>query len=148
MAMWTRNLRSVRTLSCAAIGALIFGGAAALWAGVPGGGTSAFGLTHTPLGQATLDALYPRSGNPNFYPEQLTEGLELWSPARLWLFDTAEPDLRVDVTDGFARKLEALAHHESQQAAGGGLIEAARAVAARVGNSETPAESFKELKLR
>jgi LmbE family N-acetylglucosaminyl deacetylase len=104
---------------------------------------------HRAAGQATLDAIYPRCGNPNFFPEQLREpGLELWSPRNLWLFDTDEPELRVDITDAFERKLEALRLHESQKEAGGGLLEAARSVAARVGSPDRPAEAFKPLRLR
>lgn len=103
---------------------------------------------HRAAGQATLDALYPRARSPHFFPEQLsTEGLDLWSPRELWLFDTQEADTRVDITPTLERKLEALRLHASQADAGGGLVEAARAVATRVGSPDAPAEGFRVLRL-
>jgi len=104
---------------------------------------------HRATGQAVLDALYPRAGNPNFFPEQLEEpGVELWEPSRLWLFDTAAPDGRVDIRGTLERKLAALREHESQQAAAGGLVEAAEGLAWREGERDFPAEAFQLHTLR
>ena len=70
---------------------------------------------HRAAGQAVLDALYPRAASPHFFKEQLEEiGVEPWYPREVWLFDTAQPDLRIDVSATFARKLEALRAHVSQ----------------------------------
>lgn len=83
---------------------------------------------HRAAGQATLDAIYPRAASPNFYPEQLAErGLEPWYPRELWLFDTAQPDARIDASAGFARKLDALRAHRSQNR-DDGLVRGARAL--------------------
>ena len=103
---------------------------------------------HRASGEAVLNAIYPRATSPNFYREQLAAGLEPWYPQRLWLFDTAEPDLRVRIGAGLDRKLRALARHESQRASAGGLVEAARSVAKRMGEGAEPAEVFVELELR
>ena len=104
---------------------------------------------HRATGQAALDAIYPRARNPNFFPEQLAEpGLELWYPRELWLFDTPEPELRVDIGDVLERKLEALRCHESQRDSGGGLVETARAVAQALGGEGRVAEGFRALRLR
>jgi len=106
---------------------------------------------HRAAGQATLDALYPRAGSPNFFPEQLEQGLEPWLPEQLWLFDSTEPDLSLDIGATLERKLDALAAHASQQGSAGGLVEAARGVARRNGRDTgagEAVETFLALKLR
>jgi LmbE family N-acetylglucosaminyl deacetylase len=105
---------------------------------------------HRAAGQATLDAVYPRSASPNFYVDQLTGSgaLKPWYPREVWLFDTAIPDLRVGARDHFARKEAALAAHASQLGVGaGGLLEAARALGAHWGDAARPAEAFVRLRL-
>ena len=70
---------------------------------------------HRAAGQAVLDALYPRAASPHFYADQLSQpGVETWYPREVWLFDTAEPELHIDVSKTFARKLDALRAHTSQ----------------------------------
>ena len=103
---------------------------------------------HRAAGQAVLDSIYPRAANPNFFPEQLRDGLALWSPGYLWLFDTARADIRIDVADGLERKLAALEEHESQKDSAGGMVRAARGLAERTGTPDRPAESFLALRLR
>lgn len=103
---------------------------------------------HRAAGLAALDACYPRAASPHFHREQLAEpGVEPWYPRELWLFDTAVPDLRVDVTGTFERKLEALRAHASQELAAGGLVAPARAHAAHWGSRERPIEPFVRLRL-
>ena len=95
---------------------------------------------HRATGQAVLDALYPRAASPNFFPAQLDEpGVEPWYPREVWLFDTAAPDLHVDVSSTFERKLDALRAHVSQNV-GDGLLRGARALG--------QAEPFVRLTLR
>ena len=104
---------------------------------------------HRAAGQATLDAIYPRAVSPNFHPELLggDDGLKPWYPRELWLFDTAQPDLRIDATAAFARKEASLLAHASQEEAVGGLVAAARAHGAHWGSPERPAEAFVRLRL-
>lgn len=103
---------------------------------------------HRAAGQATIDALYPRGASPHYYPEQLAEhGVTPWYPRELWLFDTAAPDLLVDVADTLACKLDALRAHASQEAVADGLVAPARAHAAHWGSAERPAEPFVRLRL-
>jgi LmbE family N-acetylglucosaminyl deacetylase len=84
--------------------------------------------------------VYPRAPSPNFFPEQLGEaGLEPWFPREVWLMDTAEPTVQVDVAKTLERKLGALAAHASQNG-GDSLVRAARAVG--------PVEEFVRLVLR
>ena len=104
---------------------------------------------HRATGQAVLDAIYPRSVSPNFYPEQLRgEGaLKPWYPREVWLFDTALPDLRVPAQPHFAAKEASLVAHESQEQVAGGLIAAARRFGAHWGTADGPAEAFVRIRL-
>jgi len=103
---------------------------------------------HRAAGQAAIDALYPRAASPHYYPEQLAEpGVEPWYPRELWLFDTAAPDLRVEIGDTLACKLAALRAHASQEAVADGLVAPARAHAAHWGSADRPVEPFVRLRL-
>jgi LmbE family N-acetylglucosaminyl deacetylase len=83
---------------------------------------------HRATGQAVLDALYPRAASPNFFREQLAEvGVEPWYPREVWLFDTAQADMHLEVSATFARKLDALRAHVSQNT-GDSLLRGARAL--------------------
>jgi LmbE family N-acetylglucosaminyl deacetylase len=98
---------------------------------------------HRAAGEALLAAVYPRALSPSFCPEQLAGGaLRAWFPRELWLFDSAAPDHFVDAGAGFARKLEALRAHASQNR-GEALVDAAREAA-----GDPPRESFVRLRLR
>jgi LmbE family N-acetylglucosaminyl deacetylase len=105
---------------------------------------------HRATGQAVLDAIYPRSASPNFYPEQLGggDGVRPWYPREVWLFDTATPDLRVDVTEHFAAKEASLRAHDSQERAAGGLLHAAHNVGGHWGGEPGRfGEAFVRLRL-
>ena len=95
---------------------------------------------HRAAGQGLLDSVYPRAPSPNFYPEQLAEpGLEPWYPREVWLMDTAEPSVSVDVAKTFERKLDALRAHASQNL-DDSLVRASRSLG--------PTEEFVRLVLR
>ena len=95
---------------------------------------------HRAAGQGLLDSVYPRAASPNFFQEHLAgAGLGTWFPREVWLMDTADPTVRVDVTKTFERKLEALRAHASQNLEDS-LVRAARSVG--------PAEDFVRLVLR
>jgi LmbE family N-acetylglucosaminyl deacetylase len=98
---------------------------------------------HRAAGQALLDAIYPRAASPNFQPGA---GLP-WCPRELWLFDTASPDLRLDVAESWDTKLEALRAHASQEAVAGGLTGPAEALARHFGEPDRPAEAFVRLRI-
>lgn len=100
---------------------------------------------HRAVGTALLNAVYPRAASPNFSPGH---GGDPWLPREVWLFDCADADHRVDITEGQSSKLAALAEHDSQQGTAGGLSKAARRVAALLGTDEQPAEGFVRLVLR
>jgi len=70
---------------------------------------------HLAAGEATMAAVYPDARNPFAHPELLDdEGLEPWAVGELYLATAGAPDVFVDITDTFERKLEALHCHVSQ----------------------------------
>jgi LmbE family N-acetylglucosaminyl deacetylase len=69
---------------------------------------------HLAAGEAALAAVYPDSRNPFAHPELLAEGLEPHTVEEIWMMAFPTPDTWVDVTDQFARKLDALRCHRSQ----------------------------------
>jgi len=71
---------------------------------------------HLAAGEAALCAVYPDARNPRSYPELLDEGLAPHTVKQVWLSAHARPDLRIDVTDTFDRKIAALRAHHSQTA--------------------------------
>jgi LmbE family N-acetylglucosaminyl deacetylase len=73
---------------------------------------------HRTSGFVALDASYPGSGNPHFFPEQLAQGLETQDVFDLWLGWTNDPNHVEDISGHFATKVAALAKHDSQLAEG------------------------------
>ena len=69
---------------------------------------------HLAAGEATLRAVYPDARNPRAFPELMAAGLEPHGVREVWLMALAEPDLIVDVTSTFPRKVAALRAHDSQ----------------------------------
>lgn len=69
---------------------------------------------HLAAGQATMAAVYPDARNPFAHPELLDEGFEPWAVGEMYLVTAAAPDVFVDITDTFERKIEALRCHVSQ----------------------------------
>ena len=105
---------------------------------------------HRTAGAVALDAVFPGSGNPHFFPEHLGEGLEVQEVHDVWLGWTNEPNHVEDVTDLFDTKIAALGRHESQLAEGMRLWdewmrEEARAAGEKIGVAL--AEEFRVLDL-
>ena len=69
---------------------------------------------HLAAGEATVSAVYPDSRNPFAFPELLEEGHEPWTVDEIWLMASTAADVYVDITDTYARKVEALLCHVSQ----------------------------------
>jgi LmbE family N-acetylglucosaminyl deacetylase len=70
---------------------------------------------HRAAGQVVLDAVFPAAGNPLFFPELLLEeDLLPHTPHEVWICGTQEPNLRMDVTHLWERKILALHQHKSQ----------------------------------
>jgi LmbE family N-acetylglucosaminyl deacetylase len=105
---------------------------------------------HRTAGAIALDAVFPGSGNPHFFPEQLGEGLEVQEVHDVWLAWTNQPNHVEDVTDSFDTKVAALGEHVSQITEGirmweEWMREESRAAGARAGVGL--AEEFRVLDL-
>lgn len=73
---------------------------------------------HRTAGAIALDAVYPGAGNPHYFPEQLTEGLDPHDVPHVWLGWTREYNHDEDITGFLETKVAALAEHASQLAEG------------------------------
>jgi LmbE family N-acetylglucosaminyl deacetylase len=69
---------------------------------------------HRTAGFVALDASFPGSGNPHFFPEHLGEGLAVQDVYDIWLGWSNEANHVEDITGHFATKVAALGEHESQ----------------------------------
>jgi LmbE family N-acetylglucosaminyl deacetylase len=69
---------------------------------------------HRTAGAVALDAVFPGSGNPHFFPEHLGEGLVVQEVHDVWLGWTNDANHIEDVTDHFDTKIAALGEHVSQ----------------------------------
>ncbi|MGI9601103.1 MAG: PIG-L deacetylase family protein [Acidimicrobiales bacterium] len=70
---------------------------------------------HLAVAEATMAAVYPDARNPWAHTELLDdEGLEPHAVGRVWIGMLDEPDVFVDITDVFDRKVLALRSHTSQ----------------------------------
>lgn len=69
---------------------------------------------HTETAEATLRAVYPDARNPRaFQAELLDQGHAPHAVSAVWI-GSLEPDICIDITDVFDRKIAALRSHESQ----------------------------------
>jgi LmbE family N-acetylglucosaminyl deacetylase len=69
---------------------------------------------HLAAGEATMAAVYPDARNQFAHPELLAEGFEPWSVPEMYLANPNTPDVFVDISATFERKLDALRSHASQ----------------------------------
>ena len=69
---------------------------------------------HRAVGFAALDSVYPTARDPQYFPEHHAEGLLAHKTAEIWFFNAEHPDLYVDITDVFDRKVDSLKAHLSQ----------------------------------
>lgn len=70
---------------------------------------------HRAAGQVVIDAAFPAAGSPVFFPELIVkENLQPHTVKEIWLSATSQPNLVVDLSDYFDRKLQAVHCHVSQ----------------------------------
>lgn len=70
---------------------------------------------HRVAGQVVIDAVFPASGNPFFFPElRIEEGLDPHSVKEVWLSISPQPNFVQDVTEYWEAKINALKEHKSQ----------------------------------
>ena len=84
---------------------------------------------HLAVGEATLAAVDPTSGNPMAYPEMGEEGLDAWPVDWVFAFDAEAPDHFEDIGSTVETKLAALLRHRSQMPPAEHLDRAIRSVA-------------------
>jgi len=68
---------------------------------------------HTATGQAALDAAIV-AGSARYFPEQLRDGIRPHRIEEIYFFGTDSPDVWVDISDTFPRKIQAISQHLSQ----------------------------------
>jgi len=69
---------------------------------------------HRNAGQVVIDAVFPAAGNRFFFPDLLAEGHEPHEVEEVWMSLTNEPDIKLDVTEHWQDKMQALKLHASQ----------------------------------
>ncbi len=69
---------------------------------------------HRAAGQVVVDSANPAPHLPHYYPDQIQAGLKPHRVQEVWLSLTGQPDVVMDVSDLWNRKLEALLQHKSQ----------------------------------
>jgi len=69
---------------------------------------------HRIIGQVVLDAVYPYARDRLAYPDLIEEGFMPHKVKKILFFGTEDVNLRIDITDTFQLKLEALRCHKSQ----------------------------------
>jgi LmbE family N-acetylglucosaminyl deacetylase len=69
---------------------------------------------HRAAGDACLDAVYPSARDPHVFPELLIEDFLPHKVREVFMSTSQAPDVWVDITDCFERKLEGLRQHTSQ----------------------------------
>lgn len=71
---------------------------------------------HLAAGEIAIQAIYPDARNEFAFPELLKAGLEPWTVSEVWVMAKEPRNQFVDITDTFAKKVEALKAHTSQTA--------------------------------
>jgi LmbE family N-acetylglucosaminyl deacetylase len=69
---------------------------------------------HRAAGEAAVYATFPSAGSRPIFPELLAEGLEPHNVTDLYMVLSETPDLAIDITPTFERKMAALLAHKSQ----------------------------------
>ena len=72
---------------------------------------------HRVLGRVVLDAVWPTAQAPNAYPDLQKQGCRLHRVKEVWLWQSDQPNLYIDITDTFDIKKQALSCHVSQRTA-------------------------------
>jgi LmbE family N-acetylglucosaminyl deacetylase len=69
---------------------------------------------HRAAGDACLDAVYPSARDPHVFPELMVDGFGPHKVREVFMSTMQEPDVWIDVSECFERKLEGLRQHTSQ----------------------------------
>ncbi len=69
---------------------------------------------HRYAGQVVIDAVFPATGNRFFFPLLLDEGYPVHEVEEVWMSLTNQPDVKLDVSEYWEDKINALKQHTSQ----------------------------------
>ncbi len=70
---------------------------------------------HRAAGEIVLSAVFPAAGNPMFFPDLLNEeGLDVHPVEEVWVSLAQQPNVILDVTTTWEKKIRALCEHKSQ----------------------------------
>jgi LmbE family N-acetylglucosaminyl deacetylase len=69
---------------------------------------------HRAVGEAALDAVFPAARSGMYFPQLMDEGLLPHRADQIYIAGAAQPDLTVDISDQFDRKIKAIGCHVSQ----------------------------------
>jgi LmbE family N-acetylglucosaminyl deacetylase len=105
---------------------------------------------HRAAGQAVMDAVFPAAGSPVFFPELLLEGYDPHMPREVWCSLTMQPNVKVDVTETWQIKLDAILQHKSQIANVEKFVERMKSRRTEDSTEEAPRyeENFRVVKYR
>ena len=72
---------------------------------------------HRVLGRVVLDAVWPAAQAPNTYPDLLKQGYRVHKVKEVWLWQSDQPNLHMDIGETYDIKREAINCHKSQRSA-------------------------------
>lgn len=98
---------------------------------------------HRTAGQIVLDGYFPACGNPMFFPELIAEGLQPHSVKEIWVSLATKPNITVDITSVWPKKISALLEHKSQIGDPAAFLE--RMMTRRTADSTAEAPRFEEV---
>lgn len=102
---------------------------------------------HRAVGEATMDAVFPASGQPNLFQELEDEGIYAHKVRKVYVSSRGNGDTFVDISSTIDLKIDALKAHDSQVGKAEGLGDRIREWATSIGQGKemTHAEAFRVL---
>jgi LmbE family N-acetylglucosaminyl deacetylase len=70
---------------------------------------------HRALGRVVLDDVWPAAQAPNAFLDLQKEGYQIHKVKEVWLWQSDQPNLHLDITDVFDLKVDAINCHRSQR---------------------------------
>ena len=103
---------------------------------------------HRAAGMSVVNAIFPAAQNAGFYPEMDKEGLHPHHVEELWLSLTNDPNVIMDVTEQWEKKISAILAHRSQIVDEGEFVQKMMNRKEILGQQEGYFEKFKRIMIR